>query len=458
VDNRGIIEKQIICIVGKRFPVGEIHFSITKKERDMYDFLLTPEERSLRDEARRFVREEVSSEFLRKMDKDEIIYPRDFVERLADYNLRGIRFPEKYSGRGMSWVADVAATEEIGCLGMALGCAFVMPSIVGEALNKFGTVQQKEKYLRPYIEGRLVAAEALTEPRGGSDFFGATTKAVLDGDHFVVNGQKRFVVGADGADFFLVYCRTNFEPDAHKYQRISLLIIDKGPGVETEYHYGLLGCKGGGTGRLVFRDVKVPKENLVGELHGGALCFNQMMIPERLTSAAGCLGVWGALDLAVRYTNRRAAFGKLVRKFQAVNFLVADSITQLDAARGLTYMAARAVDEDYPNKRRIVSEAKRFSTEAAWNVVNNAMQVMGGIGYTEVYPIERALRDVRLALIWTGTSQIMNLMIQHEYYDEVLNQPYDRRHMEKDAMNPDESERCFTDEDMWRVHEKKTVD
>jgi hypothetical protein len=113
------------------------------------------------------------------------------------------------------------------------------------------------------------------------------------------------------------------------------------------------------------------------------------------------------------------------------------------------------VDEDYTNKRRIVSEAKRFTTEAAWNVVNNSMQIMGGVGYTEVYPIERALRDTRLSLIWTGTSQIMNLMIQHEYYDEILNQPYDRRHMEKDAMSPDDSERCFNDEDMWKVHDTK---
>ena len=135
--------------------------------------------------------------------------------------------------------------------------------------------------------------------------------------------------------------------------------------------------------------------------------------------------------------------------------MVADSITQLDAARALTYMAARAVDEDYKNKRRIVSEAKRFTTEAAWNIVNNSMQILGGVGYTEVYPIERALRDVRLSLIWTGTSQIMNLMIQHEYYDEILKQPYDRRHMEKDAMSPDESERCFSDEDMWKVHDTK---
>lgn len=417
----------------------------------MYDFMLTPEERKLKEEVRQFVREEITGDFLRKMDRDEITYPREFVEKLAERGLRGIRFPKKYGGRAMSWVADVAATEEIGCLGMALGCAFVMPSIVGEALNVFGTEEQKERYLKPYIEGKLVAAEALTEPRGGSDFFGAMTRAELHDDYFLLNGMKRFVVGAEGADFFLVYCKTNFDPNAHKYNRISLLIVDRGPGVKTEYLYGLMGCRGGGTGRLVFRDVKVPKENLVGELHGGADCFNQMMIPERLTSAAGCLGVWGALDLAVRYSSRRRTFGKVIREYQAVSFKVADAITQLDAARALTYMAARAVDENYPNVRRLVSEAKRFATEAAWDIVNKAMQIMGGIGYTDVYPIERVLRDIRLGMLWTGTTEIMNLLIQHEYYNQVLDPSYDRRKLEDDAMHPDDSERCYTDDDMLRV-------
>jgi len=419
----------------------------------MYDFMLTPEQQAIKKETREFVREEITSDFLRKMDNDEITYPREFVEKLAARKLFGIRFPEKYGGRGMSWVAEMAAAEEIGCLGMALGCAFVMPSIVGEALNMFGTEEQKEKFLKPYLEGKLVSAEALTEPRGGSDFFGAMTKAELKGDHFILNGMKRFVVGAEGADFFLVYCRTNFDPNAHKYHRLSLLLVERGPGVETEYLYGLLGCRGGGTGRLVFRDVKVPRENLVGELHGGALCFNQMMIPERLTSAGGSLGAWGALDLAVRYSDKRRAFGKEIRKYQGVSFKVADSITQLDAARALTYMAARAVDENAPNARRLVSEAKRCATENAWDIVNAAMQIMGGIGYTDVYPIERALRDIRLAMIWTGTSEIMNLLIQHEYYNEILNDAYDRRLMEPDAGKPDQSERCYTDEDMQAVFE-----
>ncbi|MEW6079235.1 MAG: acyl-CoA dehydrogenase family protein [Thermodesulfobacteriota bacterium] len=420
----------------------------------MYDFLLTPEEQELKKEARAFVRDEISSDFLRKMDKNEITYPREFVEKLAARKLIGVRFPEKYGGRGLGWTAEIAVLEEIGCLGIALGCAYSMPSIVGEALNVFGTEAQKQKYLKPYLEGKLVAAEALTEPRGGSDFFGAVTRAEVHDDHFLLNGQKRFVVGAEGADFFLVYCRTNFDPKAHKYGRLSLLLVDRGPGVETEYLYGLMGCRGGGTGRLVFRDVKVPRENLVGELHGGALCFHQMMIPERMTSAGGSLAMWGALDLAARYANRRRAFGQEIRKYQAVSFMLADAITELDAARGLCYMAAKAVDNDYPYVRRLVSEAKKFATTAAWNVVNKAMQMMGGIGYTEVYPIERALRDTRLAMIWTGTNEIMSLLIQHEYFKQILDPAYDRRKMENDAACPDDSERCFTDEDMMRVHEE----
>ncbi|MFW5988710.1 MAG: acyl-CoA dehydrogenase family protein [Desulfosudaceae bacterium] len=419
----------------------------------MYDFLLTPEEQAIKQEARKFVREEISSDFLRQMDKNEITYPREFVEKLAQRKLLGVRFPEKYGGRGMSWAAEIAVLEEIGCLGIALGCAYSMPSIVGEALNVFGTEKQKEKYLKPYLEGKLISAEALTEPRGGSDFFGAMTRADLEGDHLILNGQKRFVVGAEGADFFLVYCKTNFDPEAHKYGRISLLLVDRGPGVETEYLYGLMGCRGGGTGRLVFRDVKVPKENIVGELHGGALCFHQMMIPERMTSAGGSLAMWGALDLAVRYANRRRAFGQEIRKYQAVSFMLADAVTQLDAARSLCLTAARAIDNDYPYVRRLVSEAKKFSTQAAWDIVNKAMQVMGGIGYTEVYPIERALRDTRLSMIWTGTNEIMNLLIQHEYFKQVLDPSYDRRKMEDDATSPDETERCFTDEDMMRIHE-----
>jgi alkylation response protein AidB-like acyl-CoA dehydrogenase len=348
----------------------------------------------------------------------------------------------------LPWTAEVIAEEEIGLLGTTLGCAYVMPSIVGEALHVFGTDEQKEKYLRPLLKGKLISAEALTEPRGGSDFFGATTKARLKGDRFILNGQKRFVVGATEADIFLVYCRTNFDEAAHKHNRISAILVERGPGIRAEYQYGLMGTRGGGTGRLVFNNVEVPSENLIGELHGGAEVFNQMMIPERLTSAAASLGVRAALEIAARYSDKRKAFGQKIRRFQGVNFMVADAITRLDAARALVYMAARAVDHDLPNRRRLVSEAKKFATDTAWEVSNLAMQIMGGIGYTDIYPIERMVRDFRLSQIWTGTNEIMNLLIQHEYYQELLEEAGPVRDSERDALRSEDiTEKVFTDDD-----------
>jgi alkylation response protein AidB-like acyl-CoA dehydrogenase len=175
----------------------------------LYDALLTEQEKTLRDEVRRFVRDEVPADLLRAMDREEITFPHEFIAKLAKHGLRGLRFPKKWGGRELPWTAEVVAEEEVGVLGNALGCAFVMSSIVGEPLNVFGTEDQKERYLRPILTDTKIPEEALTEPRGGSDFFGATTRAVADGNSFVLNGQKRFVVGAEAADFFAVYCNTD---------------------------------------------------------------------------------------------------------------------------------------------------------------------------------------------------------------------------------------------------------
>ncbi len=400
----------------------------------MIESLLTEQQKELRTEVRDFVKW-VPKQLLLDMDADKVRYPREYVVELAKRNLLGLRFSKKYGGRELKWVDEIIALEEIGVFGTSLGCLFSLVSIVGEALNVFGTKEQKEKYLEPLLKGEIFCAEALTEPRGGSDFFGATTIAKKEGDHYVLNGQKRFVVGAEGADIFLVYARTGEDAKS-----ISTFIVERDMGVVSKYVYGLMGTRGGGAGRLVFKDVEVPEENLVLGENKGALVFGQMMIPERMTSAAGALGASRAcLEIASRYSNKRTAFGRHIREFQGVSFRIADSITKLDAASGLVYGAAVSVDKmgSTGHTRRLVSEAKRFATESAWEIVNNAMQVMGGIGYTNVYPIERLLRDGRLAIIWTGTSEIMNLIIQHEYYKEVLKQDDSIRNIENDAQEAD---------------------
>jgi len=404
----------------------------------MLDALLNDEERAVRDEVRRFVKEDVPRELLRKMDADEVRYPREYVEKAAALNLLGLRFDPKYGGRGLPWTAEVAAIAEVGVLGASLSCLYVLPSIIGEALHVFGTEEQKQKYLVPTLKGELCCAEALTEPRGGSDFFGATTRAVRSGNGYVLNGHKRFIVGAEGADYFLVYAKT--DPDAPPHESMSLFIVEREMGVDVHHVYGLMGTRGGGTGRIVFSDTQVPEENLIGQEGDGGRIFNQMMLPERLTSAAGVIGTGrAALEVAAEYSLKRRAFGKTISKFQAVSFKVAESVSRLDAASALVYAAAKTIDLGRP-ARRIVSEAKKVVTETAWDVVNHAMQIMGGIGYTNVYPIERLLRDMRLCMIWTGTNEVMQLLIQHEYYKELADAMADRRRVEDDAVAADETE------------------
>ena len=409
----------------------------------MFDYLIGQDAKNVKEEVRAFIRDEVPHSLIKKMDKEEINYPKEFLEKLGKHNLIGLRFPVEFGGRGLNWECEVVALEEVGVLGSALPCLYSLPIITGEAMNLFGSQHQKLTYLKPMCEGKKYTAEALTEPRGGSDFFGATCNAVKEGDNYILNGEKRFVVGAEGADFFLVYAKTNTDPKADPRSALSLFIVDRSKGVETEYLYGLLGTRGGGAGRLKFTNVEVPQENIImGEGEGGRI-FYQMMIPERLTTAAGALGsARTCLHIATKYSTKRKAFGQIIKNFQAVNFKIADSITLLDAARSIVLNTARTIDVGAPPalQRRLVSESKKFSTKACWKIINNAMQIMGGIGYTTVYPIERILRDSRLGEIWTGTSEIMSLIIQHEYYKELLSEKWLDRDVEKDAIEADHEE------------------
>ncbi|MEM3730956.1 MAG: acyl-CoA dehydrogenase family protein [Candidatus Bathyarchaeia archaeon] len=399
------------------------------------DFLNTEDEIRLREEVKAFVKT-VDPELLRKMDRNEVDYPFDFLHEAAKRNLLGLRFPREYGGRGLSWTAEMVALEEIGVLGMGLGCTYAMVSIVGEALNHFGTEWQKQNFLKPIIRGEKLSAEGLTEPRGGSDFFGTTTKAERKGGKWIINGEKRFIAGGKAADFYLIYAKT--DPKAPGHKALTAFLVEREMGVKVEEVYSLLGFRGMGTARIVFRDVEVPDEYRVGEINGGSIIFNHMMVPERLTSAAGAIGMARtALEIAINYSTKRKAFGVPIRNFQAINFKIAECTTKLDAARALVYTAAKAADakeKGLPvDPRRLVSEAKLFATETCWETVNVAMQVMGGIGYTQVYPIERFLRDARLAPIWTGSNEIMKLLIQHEVY-KMMGLPSRDRNAEMDAM------------------------
>ncbi|HZK19019.1 MAG TPA: acyl-CoA dehydrogenase family protein [Clostridia bacterium] len=399
----------------------------------MFDFLLTDEQKKIREEARDLVKW-VPRQMIMDMDEDKIRFPKEFLQEAGRRNLLGCRYPKKWGGREMDWVTTCMLMEEIGTLGYIFACVFgVGAELVCDAIVLHGTDMQKEKYVKPLLAGEMFAAECLTEPRGGSDFFGTTATAEDKGDHFILNGQKRFIVGAEGADYFLVYARTNFDPKVHPHKALTCFIVDRSPGVEVEYLYGLMGCRGGGTGRLVFKDVKVPKENIVGHLNGAYDVFNTMMIPERLGTAAMTVGAARpALEIATRYTTRRKAFGQVINRFQGVSFQVAESVILLDAARSMVYTTSRAVDAQVDMRliRRMVSQTKKFVTESCQQAARNSMQVMGGIGYTNIFSIERIVRDLGLASIWTGTSEVMAMIAAHEWYKE-----YDKKLEARQARN-----------------------
>ena len=402
----------------------------------MFDHLLSDEAIVLRTEVRDLVKW-VPRQMILDMDRDRIQFPKEFLKEAGRRNLMGCRYPTQWGGRGMDWVTTTMVMEEVGTLGYIFACVFgVGAELVCDAIIQHGTDRQREKYVKPLLQGDIFAAECLTEPRGGSDFFSTTTTAVRQGSDFILNGQKRFIVGAEGADYFLVYART--DPDAKPHKALTCFIVDRGPGVETRYLYNLMGCRGGGAGRLVFKDVRVPAKNIVGELNDAYAVFNTMMIPERLGTAAMTIGAARpALEIATRYTSRRRAFGQIINQFQGVSFQIAEAAMLLDAARALVYTTARSADEACSPRfiRRQVSETKKFVTESCQKIAHHAMQVMGGIGYTDIFPVERILRDLRLASIWTGSNEVMAMIIANEWYREQLSQkPADVvRHPEDDA-------------------------
>ncbi len=389
----------------------------------MFDFLLNGKQLDIKQEARDLVRW-VPRKMILDMDAERIKFPKEFLQEAGRRNLLGVRYPVQWGGRGMDWVTTCMIMEEIGTLGYIFACTFgIGAELVCDAIVLHGTSEQKERYVRPLLRGEIFAAECLTEPRGGSDFFGTTSLAEDRGDHFLLNGQKRFIVGAEGADFFLVYAKTDMKAEPHK--ALTCFIVERTEGVNVEYLHGLMGCRGGGAGRVVFRNVRVPRQNIVGKLNGAYSVFNTMMIPERLGTAAMTIGAARpALDVATSYTSRRKAFGQTINQFQGVSFQVAEASMLLDAARSLVYTTARSVDAACNQNliRRMVSETKKFVTESCQKVSHNAMQVMGGIGYTNVYPVERIFRDLRLASIWTGTNEVMSVIIASEWYKEFMKQ------------------------------------
>ena len=382
----------------------------------MDSIFYSQEERQYTQEARDFFTQDIGP-YVEAMDRKNQ-YPFDLLKKLAGRHFIGVRFPSRYGGGGKDMLHETIINEETGAQSYALACARSVPHHVMAIIDEYGTEEQKQKYLPGICRAQIIVSECISEPETGSDAARIRTRALREGDFYVLSGEKRFMASGGVADLFLVFAITN--PDVHPAQGMSIFIVPKGdPGIASFEEFDTLGWKGLRiVSELVFNRVRVPAENLVGGENGGFPILMEMLNAERIVVAAGLIGpARTCYEIALRYSTQRHAFHRPLRQFEAISFKIADMATKIEAARLLRIKAARMFDQGQ-NVTREAAMAKLFSAEAAFWVVSEAMQIMGGIGFTTKFPVERHFRDVRGGMIAVGTNEIMRLVIQREAYSE----------------------------------------
>lgn len=373
------------------------------------DFSLSEEHELLRRTVRDFAAAEVKPH-ARKWDEEER-FPKEIVPKLAALGLLGIRIPEEYGGSGMDTTSYAICVEEIARVDGSLALTVASHNGLGTGhILSFGTEEQKKKYLPKAAKGEWLAAWALTEPGSGSDSASMRTTAKAERGGFVINGTKMFITQGSVGGFCVVLARTN--PDVAKQKGITAFVVPHGtPGFSASKHLEKLGCRSSDTCELTFENVWVPDENRVGELDHGFTDTMKILDRGRISIAAMALGLgYGALDAAVSYSKDRKQFGKSISEFQAVQWMLADMKTELDAASLLTYRAAWLCDQGKPYSRE-ASMAKLFASEASSRACNKSIQIHGGYGYTREFPVERHLRDAKICEIGEGTSEVQRMVI-----------------------------------------------
>ncbi len=373
------------------------------------DFDLPEHHQILRATVREFCEREVKPH-AKKWDEEQR-FPHEIVPRLAELGLLGIRIPEEYGGSGMDMLAYAVCVEECARVDGSLALTVASHNGLGTGhVLRFGNEAQKRKYLTKASSGEWLAAWALTEPGSGSDSAGLQTSALRDGDDWLINGTKMFITQGSVCGFCVVLARTN--KDVPAQHGITAFIVDKGtPGFSASKKLDKYGCRSSDTVELSFENVRVSDAQRLGEVDQGFLDTMRILDGGRVSIAAMALGLGrGALAMGVSYAKDRQAFGKNLVEFQAIQWLLADGKTELDAAELLIHRAATLADRG----QRFTAEAsmaKLFASEAATRVCNNAMQIHGGYGYTREFDIERHLRDVKLCEIGEGTSQVQRMVI-----------------------------------------------
>lgn len=371
------------------------------------DFTYTEDQIALR----RAVREFAQSYLAPKAEEIDVNnrFPIETVQALGEQDLMGLAYPEELGGAGYDAISEAIAMEEISAACAATGSIITGHYLGFDALYLQGNEMQKERWLRPALEGEKYAAFCLTEPAGGSDMTSNKTTAVEDGDSYVINGVKHFITGGAHADFLACFAITNKADPRHG---MTCFIVEKGtPGMEIASEDNKMGIRGARTAEIVFKDCRVPKENMVGKLNEGYRLALDVVDRGRIGIAAMAVGVsQAAFDMAVKYAKEREVFGRTISKFQGIQWMIADIGTQLEAARMLTYYAADLKEKGVPFTKQ-AAMAKLFAAEASHKIVTTALQIHGGYGYMKEYPIERLYRDQRILELFEGTSQIQKIVI-----------------------------------------------
>lgn len=382
----------------------------------MQNIFYSDEEAKFQGEARNFIQKEAPPHVL-AMDKENK-FPFELLRKMGERKYIGVRFPSQYGGGGRNMFHETMVNEETGAVGYALACARSLPHHVGYCINKYGNEQQKKEYLPSIFSASRISAECITEPGGGSDTVRMKGQAVKQGHHYILNAEKRFTASGGVAEIFLVWAVTN--PNVHPSKGISLFIVEKNmAGIHSFEEFDVMGWRGLRiVSQLLFKDVKVPAENMVGKENEGFDILIDMLDNERVLVAAGLAGPCrSCMEIALKYSKERLAFHRPIREFEAVSFMIADMAIRIESARLLRIKAARMIDAGV-NVRKEAAMAKLFAAETNYSVCSQAMQILGGIGYTSDYPVERHFRDARGAMIGVGTNEIMRLVIQREVYNE----------------------------------------
>lgn len=384
------------------------------------DFQLTDEQKMLKDMVRDFVEKEIRP-YAGEWDEKEVFVPDEIIQKYADLGLLGITLPEEYGGQGLTAFEAILVIEEIAKVS-PLAAFPIFEANVGPArvIHLFGTEEQKKKYLPRVTSGEIMISVGMTEPEAGSALTDLRTRAVLDGDYYVVNGQKRFCSGGGHSQAYVVYVRLS---EAKGAKGIGGLIIEKGtPGFTFGKQERFMGFQGFPSCDLIFEDCRVPKENLVVQ-EGGFKDLMRAFDIERLGNATMSLGLAaGALEESIKYVQERKQFGKPICEFQAVQFMLADMVMKVEAARLLIYRAAVNASQGYPSVLHS-SIAKCFAGEIAKEVTDMALMIHGGYGYSKEYPIERMVRDSRGWPVAGGTLQIQRINIA----SALLGRRFDQR-------------------------------